>query len=267
MCGCGRLENRMRADATRRDLGWLLDAGVAAAWCLVIIIGVVRLVRYHRHRTTVRLAAQELHALRSREVALPFEMRQETPLLFRQGIRPYLYEPGATAVQELAVNGIRHVVLPTGPSYEGSLPADLVLQRTRVGRAVLATIDLERAERRPPGPGRSFVREYSRPFIYEPIQDSFDLRPDQGLDASLILSGGKFVLEVAAFSEEQPKPRISVQVMRQGQLINERHWTAHRVVRKPRRVRFEIPSGTYDVEVLIRSTGPAHLHRWEVLRK
>ena len=232
----------------RRRPFLLWDLSLVAGAIFVVAYPTVRVFKLREHRPSVARMASALVEQQADRVALPHSMRPEVPQLLRKGITPVLYDPTRTASQQFVLLNVTYRIEPNPPS--------------------LTRLDLKLLRTTPISPGQSIREEFSRPFIYSPIQPSFKLTSETPLERSVFLSGGRYELTLEVFfKKNKPQPTISVLVSVGGAPLVYDEFDARRVVYAPAWVPFEVLPPGGDATLTITSSSTAYIHAWEIEAK
>jgi hypothetical protein len=234
--------------AVRKRQYILWDLLLVASAAVVVLFPSIQIIKLREHRSTIAQMAETLVEHQAERVALPISMRPEVPQLLKKGITPVLYEPSRTAPQQFALLNVTHRIEEDPPS--------------------LTRLDIDRLRSTPIPPGKSIREEFSRPYIYPPIQPSLKLTPKAPLERSLFLTTGTYELSLEVFSKRKdPKPTISIQVSVRGRSIVQHAVLAKRVVHTPAIVQLNVLPPGGEAALIITSSAPAFVHAWEIVAK
>jgi hypothetical protein len=232
----------------RRTLYFLWDLSLVVGAVLALTFSTVTIFKLHQYRPAVARIASSLVEQRIDRVALPISMRPEVPQLLEKGITPVLYDPIHTAAQQFSLLNVTYKIQGDPPS--------------------LTRLDLDTLCTTPISPGRSIREEFSRPYIYSPIQPSYMLTPETPLERSLFLFEGRYELSLeVAHRKNSPPPTISVLIAVGDAPVARASFVAKRVVFEPTRIPFEVPSSAGDAELTIETTSAAYVHAWQLEAK
>jgi hypothetical protein len=229
----------------RRNLYFLWDVTLLVGATLVLIFPTVRVLKQREHRAVVARMAVTLVEHKAERVALPFSMRPEVPQLLKKGISPVLYDPVHTAAQQFSLLNVTYKIQGDPPS--------------------LTQLDLNTLRTTPISPGQSIREEFSRPYIYSPIQPSFKLTSEAPIERSLFLAPGRYELNLEVFSKQTDvKPTVSIVVTVGGAVAVRDSFSATRIVYEPARIPFTVPSPGGHTLLIVASSGPVFVHAWEL---
>jgi hypothetical protein len=131
-------------------------------------------------------------------VAWPAELRSAVPTLLDAGVTPVLVDASEINAQQLVVNDTPVLVTRGDPvGFD-----DVATDRTSAGSLVATLVDLRAASSHPLDVGQSAAVEYSLPYVYSPILDSYPLKVGDPLLIPVPLAPGDYVFTTEVFDPE-----------------------------------------------------------------
>ena len=188
-------ENGSRAHRTRN---LLIDVAIVVVLCAHLGAFVMIRSAQTRYDGEAKDIARWAQSHGVDRLAWPADLRSSVPTLLDAGVTPVLVNQSETNAQQLVVNDTPVLVTRGDPHGFEEVTTDA----SSAGSLVATLIDLPAASSQALDVGQSVAVDYSLPYVYEPIGDSYPLKVGDPLRIPVTLAPGDHVFTTEAIDPE-----------------------------------------------------------------